>query len=605
MGEPCVGEQNLFLGLAMLPHQTHPTTPGRRELAAVLFADMVGFSRRLEVDEIKNSLQTSRSINLFRSLIGDYGGSIANISGDGILALFSSADQAATFATEAMSEFRNQSVWSDGEPIEFRIGLNFGEVLHDNSNVLGHCVNIAARLQALAEPGCTLAAEAFCSALRNRNNISMRPMGKKKLRNISEEIEVFAFDNLGLTRRGAAPALRNRTTLRPANQPSVAVLRLDNMSGDPANDHLCDGIVEDVIANLSRFRNLLVIARHSAFMFARQTHSAREIGSNLGVRYLLSGSLRRSGAGYRISVDLVDTETEATVWNDRFVFDIESIFDIQDEIAAGVASRLAVQIDLAQHQQEGRIPADMRAYGLTLRGQQLLLKFAKESNAHARRLFEEAIEFAPSYGRAYSGISRTHNLDWRYSWTPEPDASLEAAVEFARQAIQRDQMDARGFAELGFAKLYQKRHAESLAEYTRALSLNPNDADIIAEYADALVYCEQPKKSVEMLEQAMRLNPYYPDWYLWYLADAYNALGLPEEVISTVQRMQNPDQGRRMLAANFAHIGNLEQARAEADLVMRLHPEFSISKWRERPPYRNLKVLNRYIEGLRKAGLPE
>jgi len=211
----------------------------------------------------------------------------------------------------------------------------------------------------------------------------------------------------------------------------------------------------------------------------------------------------------------------------------------------------------------------------------------------------------PEYGRAYCALSRAHNLDWRYSWSAEPDCSLNAAVELARRAIHLDPLDARGYAELGFAHLYKQRHDESIAEYLRATALNPNDAGIIAEYADSLVYIGQPEKSVEVMERAMRLNPYYPDWYLWYLADAYSAMGESAKVIATVQRMQNPNEGRRMLAASFAELGMIDEARTEAEKVIRLHPEFSISRWRHRPPYRDKALLERYIEGLRKAGLPE
>jgi tetratricopeptide (TPR) repeat protein len=234
-----------------------------------------------------------------------------------------------------------------------------------------------------------------------------------------------------------------------------------------------------------------------------------------------------------------------------------------------------------------------------------LLQYRKDATLHARRLFEEAVEIAPDYARVYSALSRTHNLDWRYSWSATPEASLEAAVELARRAVDLDPLDARGFAELGFATLYKKRHDEALADYARAMALNPNDADIIAEYADALVYAGQPKKSVELLERAMRLNPYYPDWYLWYLADAYITLGQHAEVIATVQRMQNPDEGRRMLAASFAHLGMMEEARAQAREVMRLHPGFTISRWRDRPPYRDQAILEQFIDGMRKAGLPD
>jgi tetratricopeptide (TPR) repeat protein len=323
------------------------------------------------------------------------------------------------------------------------------------------------------------------------------------------------------------------------------------------------------------------------------------------VRYLLTGSLRRSDKGMRISVDLIDVKSEGVLWSDQFNIEIEQLFHLQDEITGAVASRLAVQIDFAERRQESYYPRDMRVYGLVLRGQQLILQYSRDANAHARRLFEEALEIAPEYARAYSALSRTHNLDWRYSWSPSPDQSLDAAVELARRAVQLDQLDARGFAELGFANLYKKRHDEALADYARAMALNPNDADIIAEYADAMVYAGRPATSVELLERAMRLNPYYPDWYLWYLADAYFTMARHEDVIATVQRMLNPDEGRRMLAASYAHLGLMEQACAQAREVMRLHPGFTISHWRDRPPYRDQAILDNFIAGMRKAGLPD
>ncbi len=574
-----------------------------RRLVAVLFADMVDYSRHMARDEEQTSLQTVRSVELFKSLVGDYGGRVANVTGDGILAIFDSAEEALRFAVQVQSDFRAQAVWSDGKPVEFRIGINVGEIVEDSGIVQGHCVNVAARLQQMGEPGGILISGAVRDAARERSGVVLRSLGHPTLKNIEDPIEVLAVSwsdfeppqNAGAGTTHAAEAWR---------QPSIAVLALQNLSGDPANDHLCEGVVEDVIANLTRFRNLMVIARHSAFLFSLKSSPIQEIGRRLDVRYLLTGSLRRSGRRIRISVQLIDVPTEGVLWSDSFHIDIEELFDLQDEIAGAVASRLAVQIDLAQRREEYH-PRDMRAYGLVLRGQQLVAQYTKESNAHARRLFEEAAEIAPDYGRVYSSLSRTHNLDWRYSWSASPDASLDAAVDLARSAVERDPLDARGFSELGFAHLYKKRHDESLADYGRALTLNPNDADIIAEYADALVYAGQADRSIELMDKAMRLNPCYPDWYLWYLADAYSTLGRHADVIATVLRMRNPDEGRRMLAASYAHLDRMDEAREQARHVLSLHPDFTIGSWRHRPPYRDQAVLERFIEGLRKAGLPD
>ena len=264
------------------------------------------------------------------------------------------------------------------------------------------------------------------------------------------------------------------------------------------------------------------------------------------MRYILSGSLRRADKRLRIAVELIDAASETVLWSDRFNVELEELFDMQDEIAGAVASRLSSQIDMAERRQESPHPRDMRAYGLVVRGRHLILKFTKEANWHARRLFEEAIEFAPEYGRALQRALA--DAQSRLALCLVRDAAGIARIghRLARRAKEFDRLDARGFAELGYAKLYSKQHDEALAEYAQAMALNPNDSDIIAEYADALVYAEQPQRSVELLQKAMRLNPYYPDWYLWYLADAYDAMGRAEDVVAAVQRMHDPSEGQRL-----------------------------------------------------------
>ena len=576
-----------------------------RRLAAVMFADMVGYSARMELDEERVSAQVARSVELFRSLITDFGGEVVQVAGDGILALFNSAQQSVRLAVQVQREFRDQAVWAEGEPIQFRIALHLGDVVTSHGRVQGHCVNVASHLHPLAEPGTVLVTQAVRDAVRGFPGLLMRPVGRPELKNISQPIEIFALGEEGSSGVRAIEAPRGLPAFDARHQPSVAVLPFANLSGDASNDHLCEGIATDIIANLTRFRSLLVIARHSAFLFDLKSSSVQDIGQRLGARYILGGSLRRSDKRLRIVVELRDAGSDSVVWSDRFDIVINELFELLDEVTAAVASRLAVQIDMAEHRQQAQSPSNMPAYGLVLRGQQLVLRFNRESNTLARRLFQEAIGIAPDFSRAHSAVSRTHNLDWRYSWSLAPEDSLTTALDLARRAIELDRLDARGFAELGFSSLYTREHDESLANYERALALNPNDADIIAEYADSLVYAGQPAKSVELMQRAMRLNPYYPDWYLWYLADAYNAMGRPADVISTVHQMQDPSEGRRMLAANFAHLGMMEEAQAEARRVLRLHPGFTISSWRRRPPYRDQTILERYIDALRQAGLPD
>jgi adenylate cyclase len=578
--------------------------PAPTKLAAIMFADMVGYSKHIEKDETANATNAARSIELFKALIGDYGGHVANIAGDGILALFDSPDRALRFAIQIQTEFRDQSVWQDGDPIQFRIGLNLGEVTPNATNFHVHSVNVAARVQALAQPNSIFVTGAIRQAVRDIPGVWLRSLGQPNLKNISEAIEVFVVEKSDTLAADIEIPQRPPPNTDLVRSPAIAVLALANLSGDPRNDHLCEGIAEDIIANLTRFRNLIVIARHSAFLFNFKTNPTEEVREKLGVRYILGGSLRRAERRLRIAVELIDAATESVLWSDRFNLEVEELFDLQDEIAGAVAARLSIQIDFAERRHES-YPRDMRAYGLLVRGHHLLLKFTSEANWHARRLFNEALEFAPDFSRAHSAISRTHNLDWRYSWSEAPEASLETAIAWARHAKQLDPLDARGFAELAYAKLYSKQLEESLVEYAHAMALNPNDSDIIAEYADALVYADQPEKSVGLLEKAMRLNPFYPDWYLWYLADAYDALGRYEDVVAAVQRMHDPSEGRRLQAIGYAHLGMMKEAQTAAREVMRLHPGFRISQWVQRPPFRQGPVLERYIDGLRKAGLPE
>ncbi|HYC15219.1 MAG TPA: adenylate/guanylate cyclase domain-containing protein, partial [Stellaceae bacterium] len=321
-----------------------PASTGRQQrLAAVMFADMVGYSRRIEQDEGRSANQVSRSLELFRSLIGDYGGHVKNVAGDGILALFDSAEMALRFALQMRNEFRDQSVWGDGEPIQFRIGISLGEVIEEHGNVQGHCVNIAARLQELADPDRVLVTAAVCDAVRDKTGLSLERVGRPALKNISEPVEVFAVAQV------LDPELKVTELARPPlmpetfRHPSIAVLALANLSGDPSDIHLCEGIVEDIITDLSRFRNLMVIARHSAFLFKLESSSPREIGRRLGTRYLLAGSLRRSGRRARIAVELIEVESEAVLWSDRFNIEMEELFDLQEEITGTVAARLSVQ----------------------------------------------------------------------------------------------------------------------------------------------------------------------------------------------------------------------------------------------------------------------
>jgi adenylate cyclase len=579
----------------------------RRQLSAILFADVHGYSGLMSRNEERTYQRVTQAIRLIRSLIGDYGGRVQHVAGDGVLALFESPSRALHFAIAIQREFRNEAVWAgDDLPVAFRIGINVGEVLvGDEANVQGHSVNIAARLQALARPGGICITEAVQRAVRDTLGVAMRPLGPQKLKNISEPVEIFAIEINGppVPVSTELPA-RPSELIRSFTDPSVAVLPIANLSSDPGDSHLCDGFTGDLITNLSRFRDLLVIARHSAFLFKNRDVPPAQVAEELGVRYLVTGGLQRSGRRLRLRVQLTEAATDRVIWSDRYDGNLGDLFAFQDDVTAMVAARLAVQISAAEQRRVlADNPPELPAYGLVLRGQDLSLRYRKEANLHARRLFEHAADIDPDYGRCYAGMSRTFNLAWRYRWTPNPATALDKAVDLANAAIRYDSLDARGYGELGFARLYKKHHDESLAAYHRAVELNPNDADLLAEMGDAMTYCSQTGQAIKLLQRAMRLNPYYPDWYLWYLGEAYFYASDYHEAIKTLHRMRDQSEAHRLLASSYAHLGAMTEATYHAQQVMRIHPNFSLQHWRNVPPNQDPHENEMFIEGLRKAGL--
>jgi TolB-like protein/class 3 adenylate cyclase/Flp pilus assembly protein TadD len=578
----------------------------RQRLTAILFADVVNYSGSMQRDQMGTHRRVMRRVDLFRTLIGDYEGRVFDVAGDAVKAAFDSAFQAVRFAVDMQREFRNDGVWnSDPEEPVFRIGINLGDVIVEADGYYGHEVNVAARLQALATPGGICISESVHRMVRDKLPIRMTPVDRQGLERTQEPIQAYSIDLEGGTAAVAPmPAPLESQAPSPSQAASVAILPLGNLSGDPSDTHLCDGVTSDVITNLSRFRDLLVIARHSAFFFRDNTSDLRSIGRQLGVRYALTGGLQRSGNRLAINVQLVETEVGRVIWSDRYKGDLRDIFDFQDDITGVIASQLSLQIAAAERRRIQTLPpAELRAYGLVLRGQDLSLQYRRDANLHARRLFEEAAAMDPDFGRSYAGMSKTFNHAWRYRWADSPETALDKAVELAVEAIKRDNLDARGHSELGYSCLYKKQHEASLAAYERAIELNPNDADILAEMGDSLTNSDRSDRAIEVLKRAIRLNPLYPDWYLWNLGEAYFNLGKYDQAIETFKKMHDQSEAHRLLASSYGLLGHVNEARYHAGQVMVVHPEFSLEHWRTVPPYKNPEQLERLIEGLQIAGL--
>ena len=583
-------------------------------LSAILFADIVGYTRVVERERSRGLRRIDESLEYFRGLIADYGGQIDNIAGDGVLALFDSATRAVRFAAHFQSDVRNAKVWDSGdEPILYRIGINLGDTFRSNDGFSGHCVNVAARLEKLAEPGGICISGLTRHAIEDWTSLHLRPLGLQQLHNISEPVEAFAVDfdapEEESSERVEPPrSLSEASVLKPQkprdDEISIAILPPENASSDPVDARLCRGIADDITSGLCRFRELAVIARHSAIKFATRAIPIEEIGRYLGARYILDGYLERSGDTLRVRLLLIDTASGNVIWSEKYAAHLDEFLVVEDSVVNNIISMIAVRL---LSEETRRITStkstDLRAYGLVLRGHELIHSFSRETTLHARRLFERATSLDPGYARAYASISRTFNLAWRYAWDEAPERALERAIEIATQSIQCDDFDAHGYAELGYAQLYKKRHDEALAAYERALVLNPNDADLLAEMGDALAYTRQGERAVDLLTRAIRLNPYHPDWYLWYLGDAYFYMGEYRKTIEAVSKMRDQSEGRRLLAASYALLGELGEARRQAKLLLQKHPNFSLEHWKHVPPNKFSEDNEIFLEGARKAGL--
>lgn len=575
-----------------------------RRLAAVLMADVEGYSRLMGRWEEQTHRAVRQAMSVATEMLKQHGGNFISHAGDSLLARFDSAINAVRCALAFQDSLLvSNEALPEGQRIVFRMGIHLGDVIEEGGDIFGDCVNIAARVQREARPGGLCITRSVYDAVGSQLPLKFEAIGRRTFKNIDRPFELF---HVRKADEATAPGRQDSLPLNGNHKrvPRIVVLPLTNLSGDSHREFFSDGFTEDITTNLSRFHDLAVIARNSAFVYKGKNIPVAEIASALDVDYAVEGSLRSGGKRMRITAMLVDAHSGNQVWADRYDIGEDEVFDVQDDVARKVTQALAVRIEGAERVRALRADSStLRAYGLLLRGHEQFYLYTKPSNSHARGLYKRASELDPSFARAWAALSKTHNIDWRYQWSRHPQASLDHALELARTAVSLDDHDARGHSELGFTYLYRKQIALSISEYGRARELNPNDADVMAEMADALIYDGRPADSVDLFRQAMRLNPFHPDWYYWYLGGALHQLHRYEESIETLRKMRDPTQASRILAANFAQLGRMDEAREQAEIVLGAQPNFTIDYWASTQPFRRKEDLQHYMDGLRKAGL--
>jgi adenylate cyclase len=576
----------------------------QRKLAAILSADVEGYSRLMGEDEEA----TVRTLTVYRdvmaSLVSRHRGRVVDAPGDNLLAEFASAVDALACAVEVQQALgtRNAAL-PDHRRMEFRIGINLGDVLVDGERIYGDGVNIAARVQDLAEAGGVAISGTTYDQVENKLGLVHEYLGEHAVKNIARPVRVY---RVRLPRGPATPA--EPPALEPPATPSIAVLPFVNMSRDPDQEYFSDGITEDLITDLSKLSGLFVIARNSTFTYKGRPVRVQQVGRELGVRYVLEGSVRRADDRVRITAQLVDAASGYHLWADRFDRRLDDIFAVQDEITRSIVEALAVTLSHGERQRRARKPTDsLDAYDCLLRGLDHYWRTTREANLEARRMFEGAIELDPAYAEAWAAQAYTHLHEWSMAWSQDPGA-LDRALECARRAVALDDSLPAAHSAVGIVYLWKKQHERAIAEAERAVALAPSDAESYYRLGEVLSW-SRPEDAIEPVQKAMRLNPRYPFIYLWALGHACYLTRRYEDAVATLKRTvtRNPDwlPAHGYLAAACIESGREDEARAAAREVLRISPQITTAVVGDRLPYKDPAVLARALEAFRAAGLPE
>jgi adenylate cyclase len=583
--------------------------PGpERRLAAVFAADMVGYSRLMEADETGTlaRLKTHR-IELIDPAITKNRGRIIKTTGDGMLVEFHSVVDAVLCAAEVQRRMarRNADV-APARWMQFRIGINLGDVIVDGNDIFGDGVNVASRLEVLAESGGICVSGAVRDQVGDRlEDMSFEDLGDQTVKNIVRPIRVFRI-RLDPDSRGAPDQARNAAAPTVARKPSIAVLPLVNMSGDPEQEFFADGLTEDIITELSRFHDLLVISRNSTFVYKGKAVKVQEVAKEFAVDYVLEGSVRKAGDRIRVTVQLIDAEADRHVWAERYDRELADIFAIQDEMTRAIVATLPGRVEAAAHDRVKRKPTDnMAAYECVLAAKVLHHRSTREDNAEAQRLLERAIALDPNYAHAHAWRACVLGQTWVYSWCADRDATFEQVAVELEIALKLDDNDSDVHRILAALNLNREDHDKAAYHQERALALNPNYDLVVVQQGELLTWLGRPEEGIDWIKKAMRLNPYHPERFWSHLGRACYCAEKYAEAAEAFSRITRPDHTHHaFLAATFAQMGNAVAAAAHAAEVLKREPNFSAATYLTTQHYKREVDRERHAAGLLKAGLP-
>lgn len=585
-------------------------TTTRRRLAAILAADASGYSRLMASDESATVAALDCARAVFGEHIGAHQGRVIDMAGDSVLAVFDTAAGAVSAALAVQDEIAARAA-AHKEPCEmrFRIGVHLGDVIEkSDGSVYGDGVNTAARLESIAAPGGVCVSEAVECALRHRLAVRFEDLGEQVLKNLPQPVRAFRVAAVAApaARAAAAPA----AALGAANEaraikPAIAVLPFDNMSGEPEQEFFTDGITEDIITELSRFRDLFVISRNSSFKYKGRQVDVAKFARELGVQYVVEGSVRKAGNRVRITVQLIDAETDRHVWAERYDRDLADIFAIQDEVTASIVATLPGRIEAASRDRAARkTTGNLAAYELVLAGKLLHHRSNRADNDSALELLERAIALDPNYAHAHAWRACVLGQRWGYNWCDDRKALEPLIVAELETALALDDNDSDVHRILAAINVVYENFEQCLYHQQRALSLNPNDDLVVVQQGEILTWCGQAEEGIAWIRKAMRLNPYHPERFWSHLARACFVAGRFDEALDAAGHITTPDAALlAFIAACHARLGNVDAARARIAELRSRAPAFTLADIVATLHYRNAADRERYLEALAIAGL--
>jgi TolB-like protein/class 3 adenylate cyclase len=626
-----------------------------RKLAVILHADVVGSTLLVHKNETLAHERIQATFRKFSDIINSYQGITHELRGDALVAEFPRASDAlsASLSFQVANTESNMSLDGDVKP-QVRIGISLGEVVIADNTITGAGVVLAQRLEQLAEPGGTCIQGAAYETVPQRLPFVYKNLGDQQVKGFEEPVRAYA---VSLKTEEAIPAPEptrqkiktnrqvalksqqivgaiviltavcfaivwwqpwtgttdsssaQQTTSSPDQQPSIAVLPFQTLSDEATQDYFSDGVTNDIITDLSKFSNLLVIASNSVFTYKGKPIIVKEVGRELGVSYVLEGSIQKSGNRVRINAQLIDAKTDHHLWADRYDFEIDDIFKVQDEITSTVVTSLQVVLTESEKNLEAiHLTDSLEAYDLYLRGK-TYLKGTRKAHLEARKLFDKAIKLDPEFSAAYAEKSFTYFSSFIMPMSRDPRV-VKGALEAALKAVEADDMLPLAHARLAWAYFSNREHAKAVASARRAVALGPNDAEAHAQLGNILNWSGKPTEGKLNIERAMRLNPYYPYYYLFYLGQSHYLLNENEKAVELMNRVVTRAPYflpvRRHLAVLYAEKGMMQEAKEQTREVLRIFPGASIEDERARCFYRwEPDLMNRFFSGLRKSGMPE